>query len=286
MINKDSRRVTASLYLDRDKLLLQRLSPRNDALHSHDFLELVYVLRGSAMHRLGTEAYRVTSGDYFIVDFGSVHCYQETDDFEIINCLFVPEYVDRALVSSRTLSSVLNRRQLDAPLLQAHAADRRFHDDDGHIRALFEKMVEEYEEKPAGYQEIIRCHVIEILVGCARLASAMEPHSRLHPAAEAMAEYLIEHFAEPLSLDMLSEKLGYTPQYLSALFHRETGMSLSAYLQKIRVEKSCSLLAETRLPVSGVAQEVGYCDLKHFNSVFRRYAGMSPREYRTGLNRI
>ena len=270
MINKDSRRVTASLYLDRDKLLLQRLSPRNDALHSHDFLELVYVLRGSAMHRLGTEAYRVTSGDYF----------------EIINCLFVPEYVDRALVSSRTLSSVLNRRQLDAPLLQAHAADRRFHDDDGHIRALFEKMVEEYEEKPAGYQEIIRCHVIEILVGCARLASAMEPHSRLHPAAEAMAEYLIEHFAEPLSLDMLSEKLGYTPQYLSALFHRETGMSLSAYLQKIRVEKSCSLLAETRLPVSGVAQEVGYCDLKHFNSVFRRYAGMSPREYRTGLNRI
>ena len=169
--------------------------------------------------------------------------------------------------------------------MQAHAADRRFRDRDGQVRRLFEKMEEEYAGKPAGYQEIIRCHLIEILVGAARLAAAMEPQTRLHPAAAAMAEYLNKHYAEPLSLDGLSERLGYTPQYLSALFHRETGMSLSAYLQKIRVEKSCSLLAETRLPVSGVAQEVGYCDLKHFNSVFRRYAGLSPREYRAGLNR-
>jgi len=95
-----------------------------------------------------------------------------------------------------------------------------------------------------------------------------------------MTEYLHEHYSEPLSLDALSSRLGYTPQYLSALFHRETGMSLSAYLQRVRVEKSCRLLQETREPVSRIAQEVGYCDLKHFNAVFRRHTGLSPREYR------
>jgi len=280
MTNEELHRIPADVHLDQDKLLVRRLSPQNDALHSHDFLELVYVMRGSAMHRLGTEAYRVTSGDYFIVDFGSAHCYQETDHFEIVNCLFVPEYVDRALISSRTLSSVLSRRQLDAPLLQAHAADRRFHDDGGHIRSLFETMVEEYENKPAGYQEIIRCHVIEILVSAARLASAMEPHPGLHPAAAAMAEHLMNHYAEPLSLDRLSERLGYTPQYLSALFHREAGMSLSAYLQKVRVEKSCALLAETRMPVSGIAQEVGYQSVASFSNTFATRVGVTPSRFR------
>jgi len=281
IMDEGLRCVPAELHLDRDKLQLRQLSPVNDSLHSHDFLELVYVMRGSALHRLGTELHRVKEGDYFIVDFGSFHCYQETCGFEIVNCLFEPEYVDRALVNRRTLSSVLEKRQLGAPLMEKRAADRIYHDNTGHIRSLFEKMVEEYEGKPAGYQEIIRCHVIEILVSAARLAAAMDPLSQLHPAAVAMTEYLHEHYSEPLSLDALSSRLGYTPQYLSALFHRETGMSLSACLQKIRVEKSCRLLSETRLAVSGIAQEVGYCDLKHFNSVFRRYVGLSPREYRS-----
>ena len=271
--------------LDADKLQLRRLSPCSDSLHSHDFLELVYVMHGSALHQLGTETYRVSEGDYFIVDFGTCHRYQENDAFEIVNCLFQPEYVDEALVSQRSLASVLDRSRMGAPLEGSRAADRLFHDADGKIRRLFESMEAEYEAKQAGYQEIIRCHLIEILVHAARLATAMAPRSRMHPAAAAMAEYLSEHYAEALSLDVLSARLGYTPQYLSALFHREAGMSLSAYLQRLRVEKSCRRLAATKLPVSVIAQEAGYCDLKHFNAVFRRYAGLSPREYRARVGR-
>jgi len=78
----------------------------------------------------------------------------------------------------------------------------------------------------------------------------------------------------------MSANLGYTPQYLSYLFHRETGVSLSGFLQRIRVEKSCSLLAKSRMSVSAIAQEVGYSDIKHFNGVFRSHMGVSPREFR------
>ena len=281
----DRMRKSSDHLLDENKLQLMRLSPRNDNLHSHDFLELVYVMHGSALHQLGTESYRVSEGDYFIVDFGSLHRYQENDQFEIVNCLFQPEYVDAALVNQRSLASVLKRRQLGAPLQDARAADRLFHDEDGRIRRLFESMEREFEQKQDGYHEMIRCYLIEILVHVSRLSAALSPRGRMHPAAAAMAEYLYEHYAEPLSLDTLSSLLGYTPQYLSALFHRETGMSLSAYLQRLRVEKSCRKLAQTRLAVSAIAQEVGYCDLKHFNSVFRRYAGLSPREYRSRAGR-
>ena len=57
--------------LDQDKLHISRIRPRNDELHGHTFLELVYVMGGSALHQLGAETSRVSAGDYFIVDFGS-----------------------------------------------------------------------------------------------------------------------------------------------------------------------------------------------------------------------
>ena len=275
--------ITGMEMLDADKLSVQRISPRTDNMHGHDFFELVYVMEGSALHQLGSEASRISAGDYFIVDVGSYHRYQENHGFTIVNCLFAPEYVDRALVNCPSLSALLSNgmRQFGASALGVRLADRTCHDADGRIRRLVEAMEREYSEQSAGYLEIIRCYLIEILVHTVRQADAAGSTGRLHPAAAAMAEYLYEHFTEPLSLEILSSRLGYTPQYLSSLFHRETGMSPSAYLQKLRVERSCRMLAESRLGISKIAQEVGYCDLKHFNSVFRRYTGVSPREFRS-----
>jgi len=276
-------RIPAHAHLDGDKLKIQRIYPAVDHLHGHDFLELVYVMQGSSLHQLGTETQPVRAGDFFIVDFGSYHRYLETKDFQIVNCLFAPEYVDRMLVHCPSLSDLIQHRRLDARILQADPANRIYHDDSGHIRALFEAMEQEYAAKPVGYAEMIRCYLIEVLVQTVRLASQMEAVHHRHPAAAAMAEYLYEHYAEPLSLEELSIRLGYTPQYLSTLFHRETGMSLSAYLQRVRIDRSCRLLAETMEPIATIAQQVGYGDQKHFVSIFRRYTGLSPRAYRSRL---
>ena len=128
---------------------------------------------------------------------------------------------------------------------------------------------------------MVRCYLTQILVLASRLADRGEKTREHHPAVAAMAEYLSEHAAQPLSLALLSERLGYAPQYLSSLFRREAGMSPSAYLQRLRVEKACVLLLEPHARISQVAQAVGYSDLKHFNAVFRRYKKMSPREFRS-----
>ncbi|MGN0779141.1 MAG: helix-turn-helix domain-containing protein [Aristaeellaceae bacterium] len=268
--------------LDADKLSVMRIAPPTDHMHGHKFFELVYVMEGSALHQLGSDSFRIAQGDYFVVDVGSFHRYQTDERFVIVNCLFAPEYVDRALVNCPSLSALLSNemRQFGASRLDTRLADRTYHDEDGSIRRLIEAMEREYAQRSAGYLELIRCHLIEVLVHTVRQAAAKDGVGRLHPAAAAMAEYLHEHYTQPLSLRVLSERTGYTPQYLCSLFHRETGMSPNVYLQKIRVEHSCRLLAETCLGVAKIAQSVGYADLKHFSSIFRRYTGLSPRAYR------
>lgn len=269
---------TGHTYFEENKISLQRLSPIPDTLHSHDFLELVYVMQGQALQQLGTSSFSVSAGDYFVIEFGSMHRYVENREFVIVNCLFRPEFVDRVLVNCPSLQALLSHEMRQFGLKNG-LGDQVFRDESGRIRTLIEAMEREFEAKEAGYLEMVRCYLIEILVHTERIAEEKQS-GRQHPAVAAMVEYAYEHCAEPLSLSDISARLGYTTQYLSSLFHKHMGMNFSAYLQQLRVEKSCRLLLETSLPVMEIAQLAGYHDQKHFNQVFRRYTGKSPREFR------
>lgn len=280
MTIQQPKKLQEAAYLDESRVCLMRADSQETGLHGHEFLELTYVARGSAEHQLGAAVMELHAGDYFLVDLGSLHSYHGGQGLEVINCLFAPDYVDRALVHCPSLSTLLSTgmRQFGAPAVSP--ADRVFHDEDGHILALMEAMEQEYVRRDAGYLEMIRCHLIEILVCTIRSTAAGSDAARRHPAVAAVVDALRGTYAQPFSLARLSKQLGYTPQYLSRLFHQEMGLSLSAYLQRLRVEASCQLLLSTRESVSAIAQAVGYTDLKHFTAVFRRHTGMTPRTFR------
>lgn len=270
-----------SVYLDENKLCVMRVTTKDSRLHDHEFLELAYVLHGSAIHQMGTQTSVIHEGDFLLLDFGSLHGYRDGQELEIVNCLFAPEYVDRALVNCPSLQAVLSTslRQFGGDALNTGPADCIMHDDDGTIRRLMEAMLREYSEKQPGYLEIVRCHLIEILVHAVRKHPAGAT-AHCHPVVAAIADELQCACGQPFSLEELGKRYGYTPQYLSSLFHQETGVSLTAYVQRLRVEKACQLLIRTSDTIAKVARQVGYDDTKHFSELFRRYMGISPRELR------
>ena len=237
-------------FLDESKVCLMRADSQETDLHEHEFLELTYVTRGSAQHQLGAAVMELHAGDYFLVDLGSLHSYRNGQGLEVINCLFSPAYVDRALVHCPSLSTLLSTdmRQFGAPVVSP--ADRVFHDSNGDILRLMEAMEREYAQRAVGYLEMIRCHLIQVLVRTIRSAAVGGFAARRHPAIAAAVDALRASYAQPFSLARLSQQLGYTPQYLSRLFHQEMGQSLSTYLQRLRVEASCQRLLASRDTVS------------------------------------
>ena len=79
---------------------------------------------------------------------------------------------------------------------------------------------------------------------------------------------------------MLAGTVFMNPDYFAKLFKDKTGQSLTAYIKRRRIEWAKELLAGTALPVSAVAQQVGYDNLSYFSSVFHDQTGLSPGEYR------
>jgi len=71
-----------------------------------------------------------------------------------------------------------------------------------------------------------------------------------------------------------------TTEYLSAQFHRESGMTFSVFMRAFRVRKAKELLLGTDLMLHSVGEQVGYRDSKYFCRVFKEVTGQSPSEYR------
>ena len=64
-------------------------------MHGHNFFELAYITGGTAEHTLETEVKTISAGDYFIVDYGCLHGFQNCKNLTLINCLFLPETVEQ-----------------------------------------------------------------------------------------------------------------------------------------------------------------------------------------------
>ncbi len=100
---------------------------------------------------------------------------------------------------------------------------------------------------------------------------------------DRIKDYIQNHFAENLTLAVLSELFYVSPVYLSRLFKRKTGTNFVEYLTALRMEKAKIFLADSNLKVYNVAEMVGYENPRYFARLFRESTGYVPQEYRAML---
>ena len=78
--------------------VMYREDPKDSPVHTHDFLEIIYIIEGRAIHNCKGKQTPITKGNYFLIDYNSEHqivC--KSRDFKVITCTFVPEFIDDSL---------------------------------------------------------------------------------------------------------------------------------------------------------------------------------------------
>ena len=91
---------------------------------------------------------------------------------------------------------------------------------------------------------------------------------------------LVKRYGEKLTLRLVSEQLGITPNYFSSVYKTVTGVGFSDRLCEIRMKKAETLVLEGALSASDIAQAVGFDDESHLRRRFKQYFGISLKEYR------
>lgn len=96
------------------------------------------------------------------------------------------------------------------------------------------------------------------------------------PLVRSCMEYVETHIFERIRMEDISREIGYTVNYISAVFKKETGTSISDFVNQQKIEIAKTILQETAMPVSELSDRLTFSSPSYFSSVFKKYAGVSP----------
>jgi len=153
------------------------------------------------------------------------------------------------------------------------------------LEAIYKKMLVEYDKKEEGYLELLRVYLMELLIKIFRslkksggnAKGIMSQHARL---VEQSIQYLKQNYSVNTRLSALASQSFLSPTYFCKLFKDYTGMTISEYVQRLRIDEACNLLISSDHKIIIIAEMVGYKDIKHFNEVFKKLTGMTPSVYK------
>ncbi|MGG1550143.1 AraC family transcriptional regulator [Paenibacillus ferrarius] len=91
--------------------------------------------------------------------------------------------------------------------------------------------------------------------------------------------FIEEHLFGELSLDIVAEHIGVTPNYLSRLFKQSAGVTFIEYVTKRKLEAAAKLLVENNHSVNEIAAMLGYQSTNHFIRIFKEKYGQTPKQY-------
>jgi AraC-like DNA-binding protein len=129
--------------------------------------------------------------------------------------------------------------------------------------------------------------ILEIL-RTTRAATTLSHPSRTTPSprrdaaarVSIIGQYLQTHIAQEVDLRMVAAAADISPAGACRLFRKQTGKTIFAYLQELRINYICRQLTETDEPIIDIAMNGGFATLAHFHRVFRKLKNLSPRQYR------
>jgi two-component system, response regulator YesN len=95
-------------------------------------------------------------------------------------------------------------------------------------------------------------------------------------------EYIKKNYYKDIIVEDMADYVERTPNYLSHLFKKETNITLSEYINLIRIKEAKNLIKNSNHLSYEIAQKVGFADYKYFTKVFKKIAGCAPSEYKKG----
>lgn len=251
--------------------------------HSHDYIEILYMIRGETTHDMpGHPPLTLHAGELLMINCHAVHSIHRCGEADIgVNFIIRPSFFDDALTmvgSSNALGSflleALGRGESSVPYLHFRVADVPS------IQKLMESVLYRLIEQEDMHQRTLKAAMNLLLLDLLdHTAYLSMPGRRGNALVLAVLEEIEQHYAS-IRFDELAAAHRVSPAYLCKMVRKTMGESCTQILQRKRIAQARWLLRDSDLPILEIAQAVGYENTGHFYRLFERETGLSPRAYR------
>lgn len=262
------------------RVLTRRYLLSSDVVHEHDFFELILVRGGAGIHVSEQKERNLSRGDVLLIRPGELHCYRELHYLDIVNLLYLPEYLPVPLDRLREMPGYALFFEAAGRNAAAFGFDPELHLSAPELEKaerLLEEMQREEEQKESGYPFAMTALFIQLLLLLSRICGR---NMEVPDGGLLISRLLRKELPPDCSVEELARENGMFVRTLERLFRKNLGCTPLAYLTELRLTRSAELLNTTELPIVQVAGRAGFSDTGYFIRFFRKKYGLSPREFR------
>lgn len=252
-------------------------------LHSHDYIEILYMISGETVHEMpGHPPLRLRAGELLMINCHAMHGVQCCGAGDIgVNFIIRPTFFDDALALlgssnalGRFLLDALGRGESSVPYLHFRVADIPS------IQSLMESVLYRLITQEEVHQRTLKAAMSLLLLDLLDNTSHLSmPSGKGKALVVAVLEEIEQHYAS-IRFDDIARMHHVSPAYLSKVVQQSMGESCTQILQRKRIAQARWLLRDSDLSIVEVAEAVGYENTGHFYRLFRQQTGMSPKQYR------
>ncbi|GGD89200.1 AraC family transcriptional regulator [Paenibacillus nasutitermitis] len=267
---------------------------QNHFIQEHDYVELVYIVRGDARYIGEGNCCDIHTHDIIIFNSGENHYYEVRQDepLEMIQCRFNSDFIHESLLRQLGITALMDdSHSYILPDKGGHCCNRLNLKNQDNIRAvsLLNGIQLEWRFKQANHHALIKILVLKLLVLISRYKSqnsSCQPelksirNSRSRILTRRVNGFLESHYAEKLSISAISELFNISTRQMNRIFKKETGLTLTERVHEIRIKRAKQYLVESDEKVIQIAILVGYEDPTFFSNLFRRQVGCPPGKFR------
>lgn len=250
--------------------------------HWHEELELVHIIAGTFSVTLDNIHITAQKNDILIINTGVLHSGTPTDC--IYECIVFNTHL---LCSHPSSFDFLKKLDAGSIILKDFfpANNDKLH---SAFMCLFSSM--KYEKQ--GYQLVTLGTLYEIL-GTLEMNEwytkksfqSLTTHRHINQLKKVLA-FIEDNYSEKITLDQLSDLVGFSPKYFCRFFYEMTNHTPIDYLNSYRIEVACTYLLNKGLSITEIAYKCGFNDLSYFVKTFKKHKNISPKQYMKQYNQF
>lgn len=246
--------------------------------HWHMESEFIQVLQGTFHLSIDGTTYELTPGKFAFIPSGTIHGGFPVASDCIYECIVIDlEFFLKSMpLEQGTFTNLLN-----------HGSNiQRIFSVNGYALDVLNLLFTEARNDGPGHELMIAGDILFFVGTVVReklysIPSEKQSHSAQQAQLIKRSLSKIRHdYRLPLTLEDLSSEATMAPNYFCRIFRTVTGRPPIDYLNYYRVERAAELIYATNENLTTIAMQCGFNDLGYFSRSFKKYKGMSPREYR------
>ena len=255
-------------------------------IHNHNFFELILIKSGSGSHRLNDVEFEYHQGDVFLLTPEDHHDFKINTPTSFIYIKFTEQLFDEKEEWKDKLWQKRIRQVITMPntIPESIVKDES---DQQSLLALAVVMLKEFSvtstlSRPLLLNLFSSIFIILLRNLAGKIASISKVKLEERQKVSELLTYIRQNIGarEKLTQKQLSEEFSISQNYVSIYLRKHTGMRLQNLITETRLKTAERLIKQSSLPMSQIAEKVGFTDGSHMNKMFQKYRKVNPSELR------